>query len=81
MTIHIHAPKPSEKSIRRHHCPDCGRSSFFVGFFTEWYGWDITCLRCGRSFADGEWLPLAFMRGSREKAIAAAKRRYRRTAV
>ena len=75
--IHIHAPQATEKTIHSGHCHDCGKRSWFVGFFTPWYGWDVTCLRCGREWADGEWMPLPFMRGARQNNIDSAKRRYR----
>lgn len=46
-------------------------------FFTPWYGWDSTCIKCGREWQDGEWCPLDFVRQSRQKSIAAAKKRWR----
>ena len=75
--VHIHAPKPTDKRIRIHVCPDCKKRSRFICFFTEWYGWDSTCLRCGREWQDGEWCDLPFMRGARQKNIDAAKKRWR----
>lgn len=81
MTLHIHAPQPTEKSIRAGHCPDCKRRSWFIGIFTPWYGWDKTCLRCGRHWQDGEWVPLAFVRQARQKSIDRAKRRFRAVVV
>lgn len=81
MTVHIHAPQPTEKSIRAGHCRDCQRRSWFIGFFTPWYGWDTTCLRCGRHWQDGEWMPLDFVRQARQKSIDSAKRRFRAMAV
>ena len=47
-------------------------------FFTPWYGWGSTCMRCGREFADGEWLALPFARGVRKRNIDAAKRKWRK---
>lgn len=79
--IHIHAPQPTEKNIFSGVCHDCKRRSWFVGFFTPWYGWDVTCLRCGREWQDGEWMPLPFARGARQKNITSAKRRYRKAEV
>ena len=81
MNVHIHAPKPIKKNIHTGHCPDCKRHSWFIGLFYEWYGPSITCLRCGRRWESGEWLPLDFVRGSRQKSIEAAKRAFRNTAV
>jgi hypothetical protein len=31
-----------------------------LAFFTPWYGWDSTCIRCGRQWQDGEWSELPF---------------------
>lgn len=78
MIVHIHAPQPTDRSIHYGDCPDCQRKSWFVGFFTNWYGWDVTCLRCGREFGDGEWKQLPFMPQARAKSILAAKKRWRK---
>ena len=59
-------------------CPDCKQWTRMIGFFTSWCGWDSTCLKCGRRWSDGEWMPLDFVRGSRQKSIDAAKARWRR---
>jgi len=75
--IHICASQPSEVSIHRNKCPDCKIKSFFVGFFVGWYGWETTCLKCGREWLDGEWCALEFERGIRKRNIAHAKARYR----
>ena len=77
--IHIHAPQPTEKRIQTGVCPDCKKRSRFIAFFTPWYGDHTTCLRCGREWMDGEWMPLPFIRGSRKITIAAAKKRWRTT--
>ena len=76
--VHIYAPQPTRKNILSGDCPDCKQRTKFIGLFTEWYGWDTTCLRCGRKWADGEWMALDFVRGSRQKSIDSAKRAYRR---
>jgi len=76
-TIHIHAPDASLVEIVRRVCHDCSRRAYFTAIFTEWYGWDTTCLNCGRSWCDGEWMPLDFCRQSRQRSIDAAKRRWR----
>jgi len=34
-----------------------------------------TCLNCGRRWSDGEWMPLAFERNSRQNSINIAKDR------
>jgi hypothetical protein len=77
--MHINWAREDAKSITAVHCPDCKKRTRMLGIFQEWYGWRETCLRCGRSWEDGEWLPLEFVRGSRQKAIAAAKKRWRRS--
>lgn len=77
MQIHINRPRIDKKRLSHGKCPDCKRHVFFMWFYQEWYGWDITCLRCGRSFGDGEWLPLTFSRTARQDSIGSAKRRWR----
>jgi len=77
--IHIHAPKPTEKRlIRCESCPDCEQRTWMITFCFEWYGADATCIRCGRKWCDSEWMPLDFVRQSRQKSIDSAKRYYRR---
>ena len=75
--IHIHAPRPTDRAILCKICPDCKRRSRFTAVFTEWYGWDVTCLRCGRNWQGGEWMPLPFTRQARQQSVGAAKRRWR----
>lgn len=76
---HAHAPQPTEAHVDRGPCPDCKRKrSTFVNIFTPWYGWDKTCLNCGRSWVDGEWTALPFCRTARPDSITTAKRAYRR---
>jgi len=58
-------------------CPDCGRYTRFAHFHMTWQGWDSTCLRCGRRWGDGEWLPLDFSRYARRDSIDSAKRRWK----
>jgi len=31
-----------------------------LSFFTPWYGWNSTCIKCGRQWNDGEWCELPF---------------------
>ena len=62
-------------------CLDCGKRTRFIGVHYEWYGPDKTCLRCGRSWSDGEWMPLDFVRQSRQRSIEAAKTAFRRATV
>jgi hypothetical protein len=77
-TVHIHAPRATAKRVVTGHCHDCNKRTRFVEFFTPWYGWDSTCLRCGRKWCDGEWMALPFMRGAREHNRAAAKSHWAR---
>lgn len=77
--IHINRARYGAKSITRSHCPDCKTVTRFMGFHQEWYGWEETCLRCGRRFADCEWLPLEFRRGVRADNIKQAKHTWRHT--
>lgn len=78
MNIHIYAPQATAKAIRAATCQDCNRRTRMIGFFTPWYGWDSTCIRCGRNWKDGEWMPLDFAPQSRQKSIDAAKACWRR---
>lgn len=79
--FHIYAPEVTNRAISSGHCPDCKRNSRFVSFFQDWFGWHSTCLRCGRSWDDGEWLPLEFERASRRKSVERAKKRWRKLAA
>lgn len=76
--VHIHAPQASLRSIDAGNCVDCKKRTRFIGFFTEYYGWDDTCLRCGRRWADGEWMLLPSARHARRDSINAVKIRWRR---
>ena len=76
--IHINYTKTDDRQIVRKHCPDCGKRSYFACFFQNWYGWSSTCMRCGRRFEDGEWMPLAFMPKSREVNKSEARKRWKR---
>ena len=77
MFVHIHAPKPTIKKIHIAKCPDCNKRSRFLQFYTPYYGWDTTCILCGRNWQDGEWMPLEFARGIRKHMIANAKHMWR----
>ena len=70
--VHIHRPPTTAKSLTRDKCIDCKQDTIFVGIFQDWYGWTETCIRCGRQFAEGEWLPLDFCREARRDNIKAA---------
>lgn len=75
--LHVCASQPTRKSVYAGKCPDCKQRTRFVGVFYDWYGWDSTCLKCGRQWKDGECQPIEFERGARKKSIEAAKRRFR----
>jgi len=72
--IHINWTEFTEKRISRQMCPDCGKISYFVNFYQDWYGWHSTCMRCGRQWSDGEWIPLNFSPTARKKNIENARR-------
>lgn len=76
--IHVHAPSSTAKRTVACACPDCKRRTRLVEFFTPWYGWQSTCLRCGRVWSDGEWQALPFMRGARQSNIDRARSHWRR---
>jgi hypothetical protein len=76
--IHINRPSVSKKAIALcEKCPDCGKRTRMIQLFYDYYGWDSTCIKCGRQWADGEWLALDFCRGVRQRNIQQAKERFR----
>ena len=77
MHVHVCAPQPIKKLVHAGRCPDCKKWTRFIGLCYEWYGASMTCLKCGREFADGQWMPLHFYRYARRDNIAAAKRHWR----
>lgn len=77
MNVHVHAPPTVDRAITATVCPDCKKHTRMLQFFQEWYGWHSTCLRCGREWDDGEWMPLDFRRGVRQDNISSAKARWR----
>ena len=77
--IHICAPNPEGFGLRSiDKCPDCAKHTRMIYTDYEWYGREQTCLRCGRHWSGGEWMPLCFEPQSRRKSIEAAKKHYRR---
>lgn len=78
MKIHINFTKTHRKELKRGTCLDCKKYTWFVLLYQEWYGWTRVCLRCGRRWEDGEWMPLEFLRTARRDSIDFAKERYRR---
>ena len=78
MSLHIKRSRFSMKAVVRFNCPDCKANSRRLSFFQEWYGWNSTCINCGRQWSDGEWMPLDFARGIRKRNINAAKQLWRK---
>jgi hypothetical protein len=77
VTVHVCAPEVTYHKAILTDCPDCGKPSIHLVFGFEWYGPDRTCLRCGRRWSDGEWMPLDFYRHARRDNIRSAIRRWR----
>jgi hypothetical protein len=75
--LHVYAPDASLVELGRRVCLDCNRNAYFTAIHTDWHGWDTTCLHCGRSWCDGEWMALDFVPQSRQRSIDGAKRRWR----
>lgn len=78
MTVHIYRPEVVTKQAVACTCPDCGQRTRMLTYTYEWFGPDMTCIKCGRSFNEDGWVPLPFVRGSRQKEIARARDRFRR---
>lgn len=76
--IHIYVPQPIKKWIEVGICPDCGKRTRFLVFIFEWLGAEQTCIKCGRTWQDGEWCRLNFSRTARKDSIEAAKRMWRK---
>ena len=75
--VHICAPQ-GERFAHAGTCLDCGKRTRFIGVSYLWYGPDKVCLRCGRRWSDGEWMPLDFVPQSRQKSIDGMKATFRR---
>jgi hypothetical protein len=72
MNLHVHRPATLYvRGVRQ--CHDCGKHARWAGFEQMWYGITSTCLNCGRTWSDGEWMPLPFERNSRQNSINRAK--------
>jgi Zn ribbon nucleic-acid-binding protein len=76
--VHIYAPPATHRFVLAKTCPDCGKRTRMLGWSYEWHGASLTCLRCGREWQGGEWMPLPFIRGAMAHNIAEAKARWRR---
>ena len=75
--IHICAPQ-GERFAFAGTCLDCGKRTRFIGVSYLWYGADKVCLRCGRRWSDGQWMPLDFEPQSRQKSIERMKNAFRK---
>ena len=75
--VHVHAPQPDDFRIRRHFCPTCNRRTYMLWRHTPWYGVDVTCLRCGEEWQDGQRAERPFAPRWRERNKAAARKLYR----
>ena len=76
--VYVCAPDPDAFELKKIGCGNCNKRSWFVCVHYEWYGWNVTCLRCGDTWEDGEMLPRPWMPQWREKSIANAENQYRR---
>lgn len=76
--VHICAPVADAVNLRRMLCHTCERPTYFVTAHYEWYGWSVTCLRCGERWNDGERQERPFERGWRRHSIEQASAFYRR---
>lgn len=70
------SPEVTKAKKWRRRCPSCTFRATHVGYFYEWYGWHVTCLRCGEQWQDGEWLERPFMPRWRQRNIEAARKRW-----
>jgi len=79
--LHICAPQTDLRHLMRIDCPTCKRRTFAVGFHAPWYGWDLTCLKCGEEWSDGEMRRRPFAPRWRLRNIERAKARWRRSSA
>jgi len=77
--LHICAPSSVGVRLSRKYCPTCDKDRFFVIAHYEWYGSDLTCLRCGEQFDTEEGQkPRPFCPGWRKQNIKSAKKLWRK---
>ncbi len=60
--------------LRRIDCPTCKRSRFALFLSYEWYGPNLTCLRCGEAWDEEGRCERPFERAWRKRAVADARR-------
>ena len=83
MNVHIYRSVINEKKSEIVDCPSCkerygnNKNSLHLIFLFEWNGPERICMRCGRRWSDGEWMPLQFYRHARRDNILSAKRMWR----
>jgi len=75
---HISPTQTHARRLARGICPDCNKYTYFAIFHQEWYGWDRTCLRCGRKWSGRERIPFSSPRTARRDSVRAARDRWKR---
>jgi len=75
MAIHICAPQVERAHIQKAHCPYCKETTDFLCEDVEWYGWYVTCLKCGDRWGDGELMPRPFKPKWRAERLEDAKKK------
>ena len=75
--LHVCAPRPTERKCFHVQCPTCNRRTYMLGWFYEWYGWTVTCLKCGEMWTGEEMHSRPFARGWRQHNIESAKKHWR----
>ena len=76
--VHVSFRRIDAKIIDRQDCPTCGKPRFFVCLFQHWYGWDVTCLKCGDQWSEEGMYPRPFRPRWRQDNIDSAKCAWRR---
>jgi hypothetical protein len=77
--VHVQFSKVHFWDVRKTYCPTCKKNRYFWGWFQEWYGWEITCLKCGDVWQDGERTERPFLRGWRKASVKSALAHARRS--
>jgi hypothetical protein len=77
--IHVHAPKPSKTEVVKFHCSNCDCAREGLAEYTEWYGYELTCLNCGDVYDEDGRRERPFERGWRKKSVDAARERLERS--
>lgn len=73
MSLHIHAPQPTEEGALVIDCPTCQRLRRAHYRLFEWYGALVTCAGCGDRWNDGEMQARPFAPGWRQANIRRAR--------